>query len=262
MQSTTLLKRGRPKKLVIPIVFDPLKVETFRGIDLKFNDSLFTPMKSESNLDEILSTEGGLMPATNIMICGGPGSGKTTVTLDLISKLTNKGYKCLFISGEMDEIGYFKYCKRMPHIQNVETLFLKNYSQNIKETLEFVFNKGYDVVVIDSIAEVVGMYKDAYGGTENGAEYWLLSVQDKHKKGENQLNKNTTFINIQQVTKGGDFVGSNRLKHMMDAQAIIERSKDGLERTIHFTKNRDCDKDFEMFFNITSCGVEYSYEFE
>ena len=52
------------------------------------------------------------------------------------------------------------------------------------------------------------------------------------------------------MTKAGDFVGSNRLKHMTDAMAHIERSKDGLERSIHFSKNRDCDKDFKMYFTL------------
>jgi predicted ATP-dependent serine protease len=254
-------KRGRkPGTKKVEVVFSPELIKTYRGSDLKFNDQLFIPMKTGSELDVIFSTEGGLMPATNMMLCGGPGSGKTTITLDVLSNLTNKGLKCLFVSGEMDEIGYFKYCKRMPHIQNVETLFLKNYSETVKPTLEYMFDQGYDVIAIDSIAEVIGMYKDCYGGTETSAEFWLLNLQDKNKKGNNQKEYFTTFINIQQVTKSGDFVGSNRLKHMMDAQAIIEKSKDGLERTIHFDKNRDCDKDFKMYFSITKDGVFYTYE--
>jgi len=85
-------------------------------------------------------------------------------------------------------------------------------------------------------------------------------LQDKHKKGENGKGYYTTFLNIQQVTKQGDFVGSNKLKHLTDAMAHIERSKDGLERTIYFSKNRDCDKDFKMYFTIHNDHVYYSYE--
>ena len=150
----------------------------------------------------------------------------------------------------------------MPNISCVQTLFLKNYSEDIKEVLEHVFDQGYDAIVIDSIAEVIEMYKDAYRTTESAAEFWFLNLQDKMKKGENKNKYYTTFVNIQQVTKAGDFAGSNRLKHMTDAMAHVERSKDGLERTIHFSKNRDCDKDFKIFFSIYKDGVHYAFNQE
>lgn len=256
------MKRGRPSLKQTAPEFNPEVIHTFRGKDLSFSDELFNPMKTNLELDVIFSTEGGLMPGTNMMFAGGPGSGKSTVVLDVLSNLTVSGYKVLFVSGEMDEIAYYKYCKRMPKFLCVEVLFLKNYHSNVKEVLEFVFNKGYDVVAIDSIAEVIDMYKDAYKSTEGAAESWLLNLQDHHKKGNNENHYYTTFINIQQMTKSGDFAGSNRLKHMVDAYCQVERSKDGLERSMYFTKNRDCDKDFKIFFAISNKGVYYSYEME
>jgi len=33
-------------------------------------------MKTNSEVDVILSTEGGVMPGTNMVLVGGPGSGK------------------------------------------------------------------------------------------------------------------------------------------------------------------------------------------
>jgi DNA repair protein RadA/Sms len=252
-------KPGSTKAKKIQALFTPELIKTCKGCDLKFDGSIFIPMKTGKKIDEILSTEGGLMPATNLMISGGPGSGKTTLVLDALSQLTRKGKKCLFISGEMDEVGYFKYCKRMPHIGNVETLFLKKHKKNVKETLEYLFKKGYEVIALDSVAEILGMYKDAYGGTENNAEYWLIDLQDDHKTGNNKSNYYTSFINIQQETKSGDFVGSNRLKHMMDAQASIEKDKEG-NRRISFSKNRDCDNMNVLDFSIAKEGIDYNYE--
>ena len=81
-------------------------------------------------------------------------------------------------------------------------------------------------------------------------------------KGKNQNKYYTSFINIQQMTKSDEFAGSNRLKHMMEAFCKIERSRDGLERSMHFEKNRDCDKDFKVYFSIYQDGVHYSYEME
>jgi predicted ATP-dependent serine protease len=258
MQAT--VKRGRPSKKQEIVEFDIKTIQLFRGTELKFKDELFNPMVTGTELDVIFSTEGGLMPGTNMMLAGGPGSGKSTIVLDVLSKLTQQGLKVLFVSGEMDEIAHYKYCKRMPSFNCVQTLFLKNYSENVKETMEHVFNEGYDVIAIDSIAEVLEMYKDAYRTTESNAEFWFLNLQDKHKKGGNSKNYYTTFVNIQQMTKGGDFAGSNRLKHMVDAFCHVERSKDGLERSLYFSKNRDCDKDFKVFFSIYNGGVHYAYE--
>jgi hypothetical protein len=46
---------------------------------------------------------------------------------------------------------------------------------------------------------------------------------------------------------------------MMEAFCKVERSKDGLERTLHFEKNRDCDKDFKIYFSIYKDGVHYAF---
>ncbi len=258
--------RGRPakekKQKTQEMVkeFDPKSIKLTTGQELEFGEELFIPMKTKREIDVILSTEGGLMPGTNIVVVGGPGSGKTTITLDWMSSFTKQGLKSLFISAEMDEIAFFKYCKRMPQFKNVQTLFLKNHTNEIKEVIEYTLNLGYDVVCIDSLAEVLGMYRDQMDASAKQAERWLLELQDRMKKGENPDGYYTSFINIQQVTKSDDFVGSNRLKHMTDAMALIERSKDGLERTIHFCKNRDCDKDFKMNFSFYDNKVHYSYE--
>ena len=264
MSNLVMKKRGkgRPpgiKKEVAPVaIFDPKSIQIIKGSELKFDDSVFRPMRTGTLMDDILSSSKGLMPAVNMIICGGPGTGKSTVVLDMLARLTKTGKKCLFVSGEMDEIGHFKYCKRMPHFATVPTLFLKNYSETLKETLEYVFAQGYDVIAIDSIAEVIEMYKDTYRTTESAAELWFLSLQEKIKKGENKAKKYTSFINIQQVTKAGDFAGSNRLKHMTEAMCHLERIKNSDSRKVYFSKNRDNSIDFHITYRIGLNQVEYS----
>jgi DNA repair protein RadA/Sms len=258
----TIVKRGkgRPKKTAAPVAveFDPKSVQIFKGSELKFNDSVFRPMRTGTLMDEVLSASKGLMPAVNMIICGGPGTGKSTVVLDMLARLGKTGKKVLFVSGEMDEIGHFKYCKRMPHFSTVPTLFLKNYTETVRETLEYVFDQGYDVIAIDSIAEVIEMYKDTYRTTESAAELWFLSLQSQIKKGENKAKKYTSFINIQQVTKAGEFAGSNRLKHMTEAMCHLERIKGSDSRKIYFSKNRDNSIDFHITYRIGLNQIEYS----
>jgi len=97
-------KRGRPKKQKQIVTFDPNQVNLIRGNDLSFNDSLFVPFKTNTEMDLILSTDGGLMPGVSMMIAGGPGSGKSTLVMDMLSRFTQQGYKCLIVQGEMDQI--------------------------------------------------------------------------------------------------------------------------------------------------------------
>jgi DNA repair protein RadA/Sms len=255
-----LVKRGRPAKQKETVEFKMEEIKLFRGNDLYFNESLFIPFKSKTEIDLILSTEGGLMPGTSMMIAGGPGSGKSTVVMDMLSRFTMQGLKCLLVQGEMDQIGHYKYCQRIPSFGCIQTLFLKDHMDNVKETVEHVFNLGYDVIAVDSVAEIIEMYVEQNGGSKKQAESWFIKLQDEVKKGKNSKGYYTSFINIQQMTKAGDFVGSNRLKHMVDAYCNVERSKDGLERSLHFSKNRDCDKDYKVFFSIYKGGVHYSYE--
>jgi predicted ATP-dependent serine protease len=68
------------------------------------------------------------------------------------------------------------------------------------------------------------------------------------------------LLTFNKLLKQGDFAGSNRLKHMTDAMCHVERSKDGLARSLHFSKNRDCDKDFKLYFTIYNDSIHYSYE--
>ena len=93
-------KRGRPSLIsnTIKSDFNPSLIKTFRGSDLTFGDAIFQPIKTGNEIDVILSTEGGLMPATNMILVGSPGSGKTTVALDMLADMVEQGFKCLFIS--------------------------------------------------------------------------------------------------------------------------------------------------------------------
>lgn len=73
-----------------------LKVKITKMNDLKFEKNLFTPLKTGRKIDEFYSSEGGVMPGTNTVVTGDPGVGKTTVLLDLLADMMNKGKRVLF----------------------------------------------------------------------------------------------------------------------------------------------------------------------
>ena len=231
--------------------------------DVKFNDNLFIPMETNTIVDLILSNEGGLFPGTNTVVIGDPGVGKSTVLLDWVCNIRAQGKKVLFISGEMNEIDMYGYVKRFPKFGKVPIMFMGDYSDCPKEAVEQVLQTGYDVVLIDSWAEVTAMVKDQQGWARNKVESWLLDLLENHNKANNDSNINTAFICIQQMTKQGEFAGSNRIKHMTTAMAALRfdgRGRDA-ERYLEFSKNRRGPVGEKLYFSLTKGGsVDYNFE--
>ena len=231
--------------------------------DVKFNDDLFIPIKTKTIVDSVLSTEGGLFPGTNTVVIGDPGVGKSTVLLDWVCNMQAQGKKVLFISGEMNDIDMYGYVKRFPKFGKVPIMFMGDYSDCPKEAVEQVLDTGYDIVLIDSWAEVTAMVKDQMGWARNKVESWMLDLLEKNNKAENQASKNTAFICIQQMTKQGEFAGSNRIKHMTTAMAQLRFDGRGYdaERYIEFSKNRRGGVGEKIYFSLSRGGkVDYSFE--
>ena len=246
-----VVKRGRPsKKNVLP----GSKVRTWKPQlvkmdDVKFNKDLFVPMPTCIKIDSLLSSEGGLMKGTNFAFVGDPGVGKSTVMLDILADLKKKGQKVLFISGEMTSIDMFGYVKRFPKFGQVDILFMGDYIENDPMVvLKSVLSEGYDVVLIDSMAEVCVNIVDFHGGTNKNAESMVLNLLEEHNKGKNRAKKNTTFLIIQQVTKAGEFAGSNRFKHMLTGMGHIKFVEEG--RCVYFSKNRRGGQMDKLFFSL------------
>jgi DNA repair protein RadA/Sms len=256
--------KGRPKKnaqntTYVPSVinFDQVAKLNQLDIDPRMMEQMVSGL---GNMDKFISYEGGIPAASNIMACGDPGVGKTTVLLDVLAGVANKGKKCLFISGEMGRKQMFKYTQRFPQFGIIDTLFMSDYLEyNTKDVVEQILECGYDLVLIDSIAEIIDGVRDDNQWDRKMAESWLVDVCIRMNKGENKNNKYTSFLLIQQVTKSGVFVGSNKIKHLTDAMMELRREseRDGGGTYITFTKNRNGDAGLKMGYQISTGSIYY-----
>jgi len=231
-----------------------MNLKTVKMSDLSFDPQLFRPMKSGRVIDSHFSSEGGLMKGTNYAIVGDPGIGKTTVMLDMLADLQSKGQKVLFISGEMNQIDMVGYVKRYPKFGQLPILFMGDYCEdNALDVVKSILSEGWDTVLIDSMAEIQNAVVDTTKGWMSGkkAETELLNLFEKHNMGENDSKINTAFLVIQQVTKGGEFAGSNRFKHMMTGMAHMKWTKEG-DRTFFFSKNRRGGDMSVRMFNLST----------
>lgn len=247
------IEAGLPADGVTPQIPDRSReLELVQMKDQQFDPELFVPMPTGRAIDQLFTLEGGLPKATNYMVVGDPGVGKSTVTLDIVSDLIKAGYKCLFISAEMTRIDLYKYVQRYPKFGEIDILFLGEYiDDNPKLVVEEALSTGYDVVLIDSFVEVQEAVKEVNRMTTSGSEKWLIDQMIRNNLGNNMAKKHTTFLAIQQVTKGGVFVGSNKLKHNTTGMMEI-RYEDEVSGTsyVMFTKNRRGPVNRKMYFSL------------
>lgn len=243
---------AKPKKL---------KINLTRLDDLAFSDDLFVPLQTGLPIDQFLSNDGGFMPGSNIMAAGAPGVGKTTVLLETLYAVHKQDptKRVLFISAEMNQLDMARYLKRFPHWGQLPILFLSDYvDQDPQAVIEQTLQQGWDIVLTDSYTEVNDTIKEACNMTRGKTEKWFLDLMISNNQGKNKLKKYTTFITILQLSKGGTFVGSNKLKHMTTAMMELnwKGNENSAERYMEFTKNRLGQVGHKLFFDF-SAGVNF-----
>ena len=244
--------------------------DVIRMRDMQFDPELFRNYMSGTVLDELLCSYKGLPKGVNYMIIGDPGVGKTTIILDLLANIrgANPGIRVLFISVEMNEIDLAIYVQRFPKFQDLDILFIEaNYeevgaSHNL-ETVKEILGRGWDIVAIDSFYELQGIIKEEENLTLKKAESILLSIIKQQNKAANDRGVNTTFLTIQQVTKAGHFIGSNRLKHAITAmlELRLENPKNVYsDRYAVFSKHRRGDVGVRLYYDLSVTGDVYYNE--
>ena len=237
--------------------------------DVRFDKDLFINFRTRTILDNLLCSYKGLPKGVNYMIIGDPGVGKTTIILDMLANIrkAHPSAHILFISAEMNEIDLAIYVERFPKLGDLDILFIEggfdecgHSWQTVADTLD----DGWDIVAIDSFHELQGIVKEEENVTNKRAESMLLSLIKQHNKAQNDRSVNTTFLTIQQVTKSGAFVGSNRLKHMITAmmELRLDNPKNIYsDRYITFSKHRRGDVGVKLYYNLSTTGdVDFDEE--
>jgi predicted ATP-dependent serine protease len=235
------------------------KIELTRLEDIHFPDSVLVPFTTETAIDTLATSDGGLLPATITMAPGESGVGKSTVLLKWMGDLkkVNKKLRLLFVSSEMNKIHLFKYSKRVK-FEGVEILLLGDY-ENPMKALESVLYQGWDVVLIDSFQDTVDKICGSSYMKANKAESWLLNLLDKVRLSNNERKLYTAFICTQHMTKGAVYSGTTKVKHMTDAM-IEFKYDDASETYVEYSKNRDGATKKRLYYRIGSEGVTYNSE--
>jgi DNA repair protein RadA/Sms len=182
----------------------------------------------------------GFTPSAALMFTGEAGAGKTTMMLTLCDNLTRSGAVAVFNTAEESLFQVKAACERLGLRKGFAVGSETNVDDLLKKADKFrnnEKNKGKPfMLVVDSLQCMDDGHFSTGRITTATAERSLEKVTTWCK--ENYTNA----IIIGQVTKGGNFAGSNKLKHMVDGMVCLtieKKDKDLLGcRRLETVKNR------------------------
>lgn len=234
---------------------DDIEINIFNTDDKKRKNKpdkdVFVPFKTGKPIDIILSEPGGVMKGTTFVLDGEAGVGKSTVAYDIQQTIhvNYPGLKVVCVNSEMKVIDLDYERRKKEWMKNVDFFLLRDKRnvphleegrdvyEYMKLLLKKVFTSGYDIILVDSIEDIIDKLKDYCNMSRGEAESFLLGLFDAANEGDDNKGVKSAIIAINQVTKGGVFVGSNKLKHNTTGFMHL-RFDDRGERFAEFSKHR------------------------
>ena len=177
-------------------------------------------------LDRVLG--GGAVKGSLVLVGGAPGIGKSTLMLQICSKLCEFS-KVLYISGEESEHQLKLRAKRL-HVESQQLLVLSE--TNLGDVLEAVNTEQPDVLIVDSIQTLYNDALDAAAGSVSQVKDCTLSLMQVAK------GQGITVFVIGHVNKEGSIAGPKVLEHMVDCVLYFEGDQHMTYRILRAAKNR------------------------
>lgn len=188
---------------------------------------------------------GGVVPGALILLGGDPGVGKSTLMLDVASRLGESG-PILYASGEESS----RQIKLRGERMQVETRDLQIYSEmSVERILSVAEEIGAIGVVVDSIqtaySEKLDMTPGSLAQVREVASRFLLWTKKRHVP---------VFL-IGHITKDGAIAGPKALEHIVDTVLYFEGPRQHPHRIIRTIKNRFGPSNELGIFEMGSAGL-------
>ncbi|EPE37782.1 DNA repair protein [Candidatus Photodesmus katoptron] len=195
-------------------------------------------------LDRVLG--GGIVPGATILIGGNPGTGKSTLLLQMISMLSEKT-TALYVTGEESLQQIAMRASRL----KLHKKHLKMLSEtNITKICEIAKKEQLQVMIIDSIQVMRITELQSSPGSITQVRESAMALTHYAKQ-----NNVTVFI-VGHVTKDGTLAGPKILEHIVDCSILLDSSADSRFRMLRSKKNRFGAINELGVFSMTSYGLQ------
>ena len=194
------------------------------SIDIETELRLLTGIKE---FDRVLG--GGLVPGTLVLIGGDPGIGKSTLMLQALNGLADRGNKVLYVSGE-ESIRQIRL--RSQRLNTVSPELLVASEVEVEAILAMIETSQPKALVVDSIQTMFnGDLTSAPGTVSQVRESTVRLMLTAKKTG-------IPIFLVGHVTKDGTIAGPKLLEHMVDTVLYFEGDRNHIFRILRAVKNR------------------------
>lgn len=173
---------------------------------------------------------GGIVRGSVTLIGGDPGIGKSTLSLQIGSALSEKGYRILYVSGEESVQQTRLRAERLGSREN-KTLYIVN-QVDLDVILGYIDKMAPEVVVIDSIQVLYDREITSSPGSVSQVRECAAMLTHLAKT------KGIALFIIGHVTKDGMLAGPRVLEHIVDTVLYFEGERYSMYRVLRATKNR------------------------
>jgi DNA repair protein RadA/Sms len=206
------------------------------------------PPRIETGIAELDRVAGGgFVPGSGVLIGGDPGIGKSTLLLQALAALAERGRRVIYVSGE-EAIAQVRL--RAERLGIAGTAVLLATETNVSDILA-TLNEGEPpaIAVIDSIQTVWSPVIESAPGTVSqlkaGAEALIRFAKQK----------GTTVLLVGHVTKDGQIAGPKVIEHMVDTVLYFEGDRGHQFRILRAVKNRFGPTDEIGVFDMSDGGL-------
>ena len=180
-----------------------------------------------AELDRVLG--GGVVAGSLVLVGGDPGIGKSTLMLQMSSRLAESGRRVLYVSGE-ESAAQLKLRGERLGVASANLLVQAEVLlENVRQALESVRP---ELIVIDSIQAVYSEANQAPPGTVSQVRDAAQAMMEIAKI------QNIPVFVVGHVTKDGYIAGPKVLEHMVDTVLYFEGQDSGAYRLLRAVKNR------------------------
>lgn len=204
-----------------------------------------------SEFDRILG--GGVIRGAVSLIGGDPGIGKSTLLLQILSQMSDKGFKVAYISGE-ESVSQVSSRLRRVYKKIPDSLYISS-EVDVEVIINGLSGQELDFVVIDSIHSLSDPNTEGTYGGISQLKVVTNSLTQWAKR------SNIGMFLVGQVTKEGFVAGPKNVEHIVDTVIYLEKIGDENVRLVRSVKNRFGEVGEVGFLEMTAEGLKDKLDF-